>query len=87
MYAIVCQCQHCCSGQKSCEEVKELESGSNLCPVKLTSPNSGAVSQHTWPDSDAGPSCRSGLAHKFDISTIWTAAVCQRSATEFVNQS
>lgn len=31
---LVCQCQHCCSEQKSCQEVKEVGSGSNPCPAK-----------------------------------------------------
>lgn len=82
------QCQHCCSEQKSCQEVKEVESGSKLCPAKTDKPQQRscqgasfgtAVSQHTSPEPDMGHYCRSAWA-----SMIWTAAVWQGSASMFV---
>ncbi|KAM7404388.1 hypothetical protein PAMP_011736 [Pampus punctatissimus] len=61
------KCQHCCSEQKSCQKVKEVRSGSNLCPAKTDKPQQQscqdasfgtAVSQHTSPEPDMGHSCR-----------------------------
>lgn len=86
----LCQCQHCCSEQKSCQEVRKVRSGSNLRPAKTDKPQQQscqdasfgtAVTQHTSPEPDMGHSCRSAWAHKSDASTIWTAAVLQESAS------
>lgn len=87
---LVCQCQHCCSEQKPCQKVKEVRSGSNLCPAKTDKPQQQscqdasfgtAVSQHTSQEPDMGCSYRSAWACKSDTSMTWTAAVWQGSTS------
>lgn len=94
-YVCVFVCQHCCSEQKSCQEVKKVVSGSNLCPAKTDKPQQQscqdasfgtAVSQHTSPEPDMGHYCRSAWARKSGPSMIWTAAVWQGPTSEFVDQ-
>lgn len=94
--ALVHQCQLCCFEQKSCQEVKEVGSGSNLRPAKTDKPQQQScqdasfgttVSQHTSLEPDLGHSCRSAWANKSDPSTFWTSAVWQELASKFVNQA
>lgn len=94
--ALVRQCQLCCFEQKSCQEVKEVGSGSNLRPTKTDKPQQQScqdasfgttVSQHTSLEPDLGHSCRSAWASKSDPSTLSTSAVWQELASKFVNQA